>query len=79
MPMTSNRPIVDEYGKYSIGDAAKRLGINRETLRRYAKMGFVDFELVETPSTIPGRETRTYFSFTGKALLDLWQKRRKVR
>lgn len=76
MALTSKMPSVEEDEKYLIGKAAKKLGINRETLRRYAKGGFIDFELFTVPSTVPGREYRTFFRFTGKAILEFWYKNR---
>lgn len=74
MALTNRRPLVDPDEDYPIGEAAKKLGIDRGTLRRYAKSGVIDFDIKSVPSTIPGREKRSYFSFRGQHILDYFYK-----
>lgn len=76
MPITSKRPPVEPDEKLQIGQAAKKLGISRETMRRYIKSGFIKIGMFSVPSTIEGREARSYVYITGQSLLDFWDKRK---
>lgn len=79
MPWTTEPPKIKAEEQLRIGEAAERLNINRETLRRYAKCGWVAFDLDTAPSTVLGREERTFMVFTGRDLLALWERKRKLK
>lgn len=65
--MTYEPPQVTLRGRYPIGEAAERLGIDRHTLNKYTKLsprhGGIAF-------IIPRGTTRKLF--TGKSILDFW-------
>lgn len=77
MPVSSTKPPVEAGEKLQIGEAAKRIGIHRNTLRRYAKAGYIKFGMFTVPSTVDGREDRSYIFFLGEWILEFWEKRRR--
>lgn len=77
MPITSKRPPVEPGEKFQIGEAAKKLGINRNTLRRYINAGYIKFGLFSVPSTVTGREDRSYIYILGEWILEFWDKRKR--
>lgn len=62
--MTPTRPNIARDGSYTVLEAARLLGIDRRTLRRYESAGHV-------ASHLNGFGQRKY---KGSALLQLWQK-----
>lgn len=61
--MTSTKPDVVPKGLYSLADAAKKLGISKTTLYRYARDKIAS-------AIIMKRNNRMYF--TGDELIRIW-------
>lgn len=61
--MTAEPPMLNESGRYPIGEAAKLLGISRQTLLRKLRQRLIKCSFQ--------RSTRRKI-FTGKQLMQLW-------
>lgn len=61
--MTHSRPNVAVNGQYALGEAAHLLGINRRTLYRWRKLGYISTKIHRYAGTpfIEGREILKLF------------------
>lgn len=62
--MIQTVPQVAETGLYNISDAARALGIDRKTMRKYADGGYIAFRV---------RRVNKRRVTTGKDILKLWR------